>query len=87
MDQHLREVRLESFLSPIKRSWEDPELHHSLSSFQGFTSLLGIEKVQQYLINRRVHETDDWSAIPLDDEGKAMQAEMNAKFLVSPLMI
>lgn len=83
MAQQLRETRLESFLSPIKQSWDSPELRNTLSTFQGFTALLGIEWVQRYLIDRKVHQLEDWSAVTLDDEGKALQSEMNAKFLAS----
>lgn len=83
VDQQLRGTRLESFLSPIKQSWDNPELRNTLSTFQGFTLLLGIERVQQYLINRKVHKLEDWSLVTLDDEGRALQSEMNAKFLAS----
>ena len=83
MDQRLRETRLESFFSPIKQSWDNPELRNILTTFQGFTVLLGIERVQHYLINRKVQEIEDWSEVALDDEGRALQSDMNTKFLVS----
>lgn len=85
VDQQIRETRLESFLSPIKQSWDNPELRNTLSTFQGFMMLLGIEGVQQYLINRTVNNLEDWSAITLDEEGKTLQSKMNAKFLASLL--
>lgn len=83
VDQQIRETRLESFLSPIKHSWDNVELRSTLSTFQGFMTLLGIERVQQYLINGKVNNLEDWSAVNLDEEGKALQSEMNAKFLAS----
>ena len=86
VNPHLRETRLESFLRPIKQSWDNTELSSTLSTFQGFTTLLGIERVQKYLIDRRVFEIEDWSTVALDDEGKALQTEMNAKFLASSLV-
>ena len=54
-----------------------------LSSFEGFMMLLGIEKIQRYLIDRKSYEIEDWSTITLDDEGKALQLELNVKFLAS----
>lgn len=47
--------------------------------------MLGLEKLWPYLHSRHVENFDDWSAIPLDDEGKNLQAEMNDKFVVSHL--
>lgn len=83
VEQQLRASRFESFLGPIKQSWDNSELRNTLSTFKGFTLLLGIERVQQYLINRKVHTLEDWSSVTLDDEGRALQSEMNAKFLAS----
>ena len=78
----LREQRLQSFITPIAQSWQDPNLIKSLETFQGFCDLAGVGRVQQYLVSRQVHKIQDWSAYQLDDEGKSIQAEMNDKLQV-----
>ncbi|KAI9816501.1 MAG: hypothetical protein M1827_001633 [Pycnora praestabilis] len=85
IDQNTRETRLQGFLAPIKRSWQDPELTGSLSSFEGFCALLGMSKVQDYLASRRVHEIADWSSAPLDAEGQAIQTALSGHFQQLPL--
>lgn len=75
--------RLEAFIAPVKQLWQNPELDEALSSFSGFCDLLGIGKVRNYLISRRVHEVSDWSTMPLDDEGQSIQAELNERVKVT----
>jgi exportin-5 len=75
--------RLEAFIAPVKQLWQNPELDGALSSFNGFCELLGIGKVRNYLVSRRVHEVSDWSTMQLDDEGQAMQAELNERVKVT----
>jgi len=67
---------------PLKQGWSDPNLTEALRSFQGFCQLLGLDKVQEYLISRRVHEIPDFSSHPLDAEGQALQNELTEKFKV-----
>ncbi|KAI9658113.1 MAG: hypothetical protein M1829_006839 [Trizodia sp. TS-e1964] len=85
IDSQLREARLQSFLVPIRRAWQNPELERSLSSFRGFCESIGVLKGQKYLINRRVLGIEDWGTYQLDQEGQAIQAEMNEKFSYLPL--
>lgn len=54
----------------------------ALQSFQGFCHLLGLDKVQDYLTSRRVHEIPDFSTHALDMEGQALQNELTEKFKV-----
>jgi exportin-5 len=74
--------RLEAFIDPIKRLWQNHQLDDSLSSFNEFCELLGIGKVRDYLIKHRVYEIADWSTLPLDEEGQAMQAELSERLKV-----
>jgi exportin-5 len=55
----------------------------ALQTFQGFCRLLGLDRVQEYLTSRRVHEIPDFSKHPLDPEGQALQNELTEKFKVS----
>ncbi|KAI9787672.1 MAG: hypothetical protein M1839_000203 [Geoglossum umbratile] len=85
IDPQLRESRLQSFVAPISLAWQDAELTRSVSSFQGFCDLLGLGKVQEYLVSRQVHKIDDWSQYQLDTEGRAIQTELNKRFQLLPL--
>ena len=78
-----RMQRLEAFIAPVKQLWQNPELDEALSSFNGFCELLGIGKVRNYLVSHRVHEISDWSTMQLDDQGQAMQAELNERVKVT----
>lgn len=82
IDPEIRKQRLESYIVPVKQGWSDPNLTEALRSFQGFCQLLGLDKVQEYLISRRVHEIPDFSNHPLDTEGQALQNELTEKFKV-----
>jgi exportin-5 len=77
-----RMQRLEAFIAPVKQLWQNPGLDEALSSFNSFCELLGIGKVRNYLVSHRVHEVSDWSTMPLDGEGQAMQAELNERVKV-----
>ncbi|KAI9772013.1 MAG: hypothetical protein M1840_001301 [Geoglossum simile] len=85
IDPQLRESRLRSFVTPISLSWQDAELTRAVSSFQGFCDLLGLGKVQEYLVSRQVHKIEDWSQYQLDAEGRAIQTELNERFQLLPL--
>ncbi|KAI9800227.1 MAG: hypothetical protein M1825_004211 [Sarcosagium campestre] len=85
IDPALREHRLRTFILPIDQSWRDPGLSASLESFEGFCGATGTSRVAQYLVQRRAHEIQDWSTCDLDDEGKAIQAEMTEKIKNLPL--
>lgn len=67
---------------PVLDAWRDHSLGDSLQSFEGFCTILGLNKVQEYLASRRVHEIPDFTQHPLDAEGQALQAELSEKFKV-----
>jgi exportin-5 len=50
-----------------------------LSSYAGFCELVGLDKAQRYLAQRRIHEIADWGAAELDAEGLALQAELEQR--------
>ncbi|KAI9758535.1 MAG: hypothetical protein M4579_003027 [Chaenotheca gracillima] len=85
IDPVLREQRLRSFTEPVIRSWQNEELERSLSSFTGFCQLAGVSKVEQFVTSRNVLSLKDWSTCHLDEEGRAIQTEMNACFPRLPL--
>ncbi|KAL8779897.1 MAG: hypothetical protein Q9213_006719 [Squamulea squamosa] len=85
VDPQPRQERLETFLQPLVAQWQDSELMQSLTSFNNFCELLGCGGIQQYVSQRALHEIPDWSAIPLDEEGKALQLHMQSSLEKLPL--
>jgi exportin-5 len=87
LDSETRRQRLGNYIIPVKQSWVDPGLTESLQSFQGFCRLLGLDRVQEYLVSRRVNEIQDFSQHTLDAEGQALQNELTEKFKVSIFVV
>lgn len=67
---------MQTFVQPTVAQWRDDRLASSLSSFRGFCVLLGLGGLEQYFINRNLHQVTDWAAYPLDEEGKVLQARV-----------
>ncbi len=63
-------------MQPMMAQWQNDNLSRSLSSFDGFCDLVGLEGIQQYVAVRGLHQIQDWSAHPLDEEGKLLQLHM-----------
>jgi hypothetical protein len=63
----------------VKNQWKNESLKQALGSYGGFCELLGLDKVQKYLIERRVHTIADWGSTDLDAEGLALQAELEQR--------
>ncbi|KAH0609395.1 uncharacterized protein H6S33_012881 [Morchella sextelata] len=85
IDPQLRQSRLEGYIFPVREAWRDPVLTESLQTFQGFCQVLGLDKVQDYLVSRRVNEISDFTKQPLDEEGQALQLELTEKFKNLPI--
>lgn len=79
IDQETRIRRLAEFVEPVKNQWKEAPLRQSLSSFEGFCQLIGLDKAQNYIAQRRVHQVGDWGAVELDAEGLALQAELEQR--------
>jgi exportin-5 len=60
-------------------------MDEALSTFGGFCDLLGLSKVRDYLVSRRVHEIQEWGQYRLDAEGQALQAELEERLKALPL--
>ncbi|CAG9991321.1 unnamed protein product [Clonostachys byssicola] len=77
--------RLREFIDPVKAQWREDNIRNSLESYASFCELLGLDKAQAYLANRRVHEIEDWGSCSLDAEGLALQNELEERLKVLPL--
>lgn len=60
-------------------------MNTALNSIDGYCNLLGLNKARDYMIAHRVHEVSDWSTLLLDEEGKAIQIELEERLKVMTL--
>lgn len=75
--------KLQAFISPVQQLWQNAELVEAISSFGSFCELMGLGKVRDYLVSRRVHEIQEWGLYQLDAEGQAIQKELDERVKVS----
>ncbi|KAJ3569516.1 hypothetical protein NPX13_g6056 [Xylaria arbuscula] len=87
LDQNTKVQKLQGFLEPIRAQWQDTRLKQSLSSHASFFELMGLDKAQGYIVNKRMHDIQDWGSVELDEEGKAFQAELEARQTSIPLRL
>lgn len=83
MDTESKIQKLREFIDPVKAQWQTENIRTSLKSYDNFCQLLGLDKAQAYLANRRAHEISDWGSCALDEEGLALQAELDERLKVS----
>lgn len=80
VDSQLQKLR--DFINPVQQLWQNPQMGEAISSFGGFCELLGLGKVSDYLVSRRVHEIQDWGLYQLDAEGQAIQKDLDERVKV-----
>ncbi|CAM1503677.1 Fc.00g012680.m01.CDS01 [Cosmosporella sp. VM-42] len=77
--------KLREFIEPVKAQWQNENIRSSLKSYSSFCELLGLDKAQRYLANRRAHDIRDWGSQELDAEGLALQSELEERLKLLPL--
>lgn len=85
IDPEVRLQRLHTFINPVQQLWQNPEMDRAISSFGGFCNLLSLNKVTDFIVNRRVSDIDEWQHYQLDAEGQAMQKELEERLKALPL--
>ncbi|KAF7876418.1 hypothetical protein EAF04_001510 [Stromatinia cepivora] len=85
IDPEIRLQKLKGFLTPVQTSWQDPEMNKAIEGFTGFCNLLSLNRVRDFLVTRRVHEIQDWSAYQLDSEAQSIQKDMEERLKALPL--
>lgn len=63
--------------------WNDDGLKQALGSYDGFCELMGLDRAQKYIAQRRIHEIRDWGSVDLDAEGRALQDDLEMRQIVS----
>lgn len=76
---------MRGFIHPVQQLWENPRLEEAISSFGDFCELLGLNKVRDYLVSRRVHEIQEWGMFRLDEEGQAIQKDLDERVKVNKI--
>ena len=85
LDQEQRMKRLEAYVGSTIRKWQDPRLGQALQSFDGFCNVLGLSGFNDYFIKHKALSLSDWSDVPLDEEGLALKARVDAAQQELPL--
>ncbi|THV49418.1 hypothetical protein BGAL_0196g00160 [Botrytis galanthina] len=85
IDPEIRLQKLQGFLTPVQASWQNSEMNHAVEGFPGFCDLLGLNRVRDFLVTRRVHEIQDWSTYQLDSEAQSIQKDMEERLKALPL--
>lgn len=85
IDRSVRVARLRASIDPVTQLWQNPTLSSALQSFSGFMEILGMGKVNEYLVSRQVHSIADWGSFQLDEAGMAIQTELTERVKALPL--
>ncbi|KAH8706815.1 armadillo-type protein [Ilyonectria robusta] len=85
VDAQAKIQKLREFIDPVKAQWQTENVRTALESYSNFCEMLGLDKAQAYLANRRAHEIRDWGSHELDAEGLALQAELEERLKLLPL--
>jgi exportin-5 len=85
IDDDTRLQKLHGFINPVQHLWKNPEMNQAITSFNGFCDLLGLSRVRDYLVSRRVHEIQEWGLYQLDAEGQSIQKDLDNRVKALPL--
>lgn len=85
IDQQARLSRLQDMIRPVIQGWQDPDITKSLSSFADFCGMVGLGGLPDFISAGRFSTMADWSQEPLNQDGRALQADILAKSAGLPL--
>lgn len=83
LDRATKEARMKHILGQVKDAWSSENITNSISSFQSFCGLLGLERLGDFLSNNNFQGVQDWSEQPLSSDGQALQAAILERSNVS----
>ena len=69
----------------MKAQWANENLKRALSTYQGFCELMALDKAQEYLARKLIHQVRDWGSVELDAEGQELQALLEERQATLPL--
>ena len=79
--------RLENYVDQTVSKWNNSQFGNLLQSFDGFCTLLAFSGFQDYFSSRGALHLEDWTALPLDEEGQAFKARVDAAQRVRSLLL
>ncbi|PNP56453.1 hypothetical protein THARTR1_03149 [Trichoderma harzianum] len=79
LDAQAKIQKLREFVEPVKAQWQEENIKSAVESYSGFCELLGLDKAQAYLVSRQAHNIKDWGSCELDEEGLALQNELEER--------
>jgi exportin-5 len=65
---------MKQLLNQVKDAWRSDEFTSSISNFQSFCGVLGMDQLPDFLSRQNFRGIQDWSEQPLPEEGVAIQA-------------
>ena len=77
---------MRQMLTQVKNAWLNEEFASSISSFQSFCAMLGMERLPEFLSANDFRGVQDWSDQPLGSEGQAIQANITERTQVRILI-
>lgn len=72
--------RFSKIVDPVLSSWSDPNTIKGLTDLHWFMERVGIVRIAEYFRSRNVTSTTDLLATEMDEQGKALKAELKAKW-------
>ncbi|KAF2792108.1 ARM repeat-containing protein [Melanomma pulvis-pyrius CBS 109.77] len=74
LDRETQTARMKQMLDQVQSAWQDDEFTSSISSFQSFCGVLGMDRLPEFLSVNNFRGVQDWSEQPLGSDGQALQA-------------
>ncbi|KAF2277539.1 uncharacterized protein EI97DRAFT_374586 [Westerdykella ornata] len=74
LDRDTKANRMRQILGQVNAAWQSEELTKSISNFQSFCAMLGMEHLPEFFSTHNFEDVQDWSDQPLPSEGQALQA-------------
>jgi len=65
---------MKQMLDQVQSAWRNEQFTSSLSDFQSFCGLLGMDSLPEFLSTNNFRGIQDWSEQPLSSDGQALQA-------------
>jgi exportin-5 len=76
---------LKQLLGQVKDAWRNEQFTNSISNFQSFCGVLGMEHLPGFLSMHNFKDIQDWSEQPLPSDGQALQSTILERANVSLL--
>lgn len=65
---------MKQMLDQVQSAWQNDEFTNSISTFQSFCGVLGMDRLPEFLSVNNFRGVQDWSEQPLGSDGQALQA-------------